>query len=217
MVDAAVEAYMDLLIENGFAKRLSRKAPLRYRLTDAGIVELPRRIIKRSYHCQPDEFFFAYSYLENYAPRTIRMMKAKGSYFQFEVLLEVEALLDFDAFIDRQLEISYRELKTLQERIDLLEETQRLMKPLLKKKISDEEILQEVEDQLPLSLHSMLPLSTFYEEWTPKQIVWELSYGTANRREQMWEFQKVRIEQFIEQLNSLRKRSKKIRKTDSRR
>jgi hypothetical protein len=205
LVDEAVMTYMDLLIEGGFAKKLSRKSPPRYRLTESGIIELIKRVTRRSYHCQPEEFFFAFSYLQNYTSRTIQMMKNKGAYFQYDLRLEVESLLDLNAFVDHQLDISYRELKTLDERIDLAKKTRSLVKPLIDKNVSAEEIILAVEEQLPLALHSMLPLSVFFEELTPKQIVWELSRGVANREVQMWKFAHQRLELFIKQLLEAKK------------
>ena len=204
--ESNINEYLEDLALKGYAKKLTRKAPYRYTLSESGLIELTSRVVNHSYLYSRVEFFFVFSYLENYSPRTFSMMKNKGSYFPYQARLEIESLLDLEYFLEKQFEICHREISSLKERIELANEINQLITPIFEK--DEVEIINIIEGSHPFALHSMLGISNFLDEFTPKQVVWELKVGIKRRSEQLWKFELEKLELHVRQLKTLKKEHK---------
>ncbi len=147
--------YLDELASNSFAKKLTRKAPYRYTLSEPGLVELTARVVNHTYLYSPIEFFFVFTYIESYSPRILAMMKNKGQYFPYQTRLEIESLLDVRYFLKKQFDICEREISALKERLELATELNVLITPNQKQNKTDIEIISIVEENYPFALHSI--------------------------------------------------------------
>lgn len=204
-VNLEIQSLLEELVQNSDAKKLTRKQPFRYKLNHSAIFELCKRVVNKNFAYQKEDFFFIFSYLENYSPRTFELMRSKGNYFPFNTKLEIENLLDLNNFIVTHENNCKKELRTLEERIELSEEIDKFTKPLLKRKLDSSDIIKQVEESYPYALHSTLELANFLEEFTDKQVIWEITHGMRLRRQQIWECEIENINLHLKQLGRLKR------------
>jgi len=88
-----ISRYIESLVEEGYARKITRKSRPGYRLTRTGLIEMISRIVDKPYFHSPDHFFFAYSFIENYTPRLFALVKHEGTKFPYGLQLEIESLI----------------------------------------------------------------------------------------------------------------------------
>lgn len=209
VTEIEIQLFLEDFVKNSHAKRLTRKEPYRYKLNESGLIEIAKLAVNKNYVYRRGDFLFAFSYLENYSPRTFAMMKNKGNHFPYNTRLELENFLDLNNFIDNHSNNCKKEVRTLLERIELSEEIMKFFKPLLKNKnlkdAETSEIIKQIEKSYPYALHSTLELANFLEEFTDKQVVWEATTGMKLRKVQIWKYEVEQINLHIKQLQKLKK------------
>jgi hypothetical protein len=206
MQNTQILRFLSGLVEEGFARKLSRKTHPAYRLTRVGLIELVSRIVNRPYHTSREQFFFLVYFIKNYKPRIEEMVKAEGKQFPYPLKLELQGLLDARKLVERELEFSGRELKKLENRINDAVKTSELTKQMLREGAAIEEIVKRAEKLFPYELNSQKPLTELIAGIPSEMRQWELESGNLLRTEDIWRPSKVLLEEYIRELKKLKER-----------
>ena len=213
--DDQISEYIDTLLEKGLAKKISRKDESRYKLTRVGVKRLIYRAVSVPY-LYADDFYFIYSYIENYAPRTLAMISREGKSYPYDERIEIEGLLDLEELIRKQQRYLNKRLKALNNRIDMQLAANKYVEELLAGGESFEDVATKLEKKYPYVLNSMKPFSEFVARGTAKQALWELCEGGTRRVEQMWNFERAHLELHLAQLDELKEQSARRLASDDR-
>lgn len=197
------EEYLQSLVREGYARKVSRKGGGRYSLTITGLIDLTERVLGR-FHTNPEEFYFMHSYVANYANRTKSLINKLGTQVPFALREAFSEALRMDKFLDQQIRFVQRELKALNARIDLQVETEERVTELVQDGKSEEEVTQTIGEELPYCFSGRVPFPEFLKEATSAQALWEISKGGSRRNRQMWIFMRERYELHLKHLLALK-------------
>jgi hypothetical protein len=198
-----VQRYLDDLVSEGFARRLSRGKHPRYRLARTGLIELLGRIIPQTLCSQLQHFFFLFYFIRNYRPRIEKLIEEEGKQFPLALKLEVEALLDEKALVQQQLHFAQLELKKLDVRISDGFKLGALAAKLYSQNISTPDVAKEVEKLYPYELNSQKPLSELISALPEDLAKWELEIGALQRAEHIWEPSRALLRAYVQILQKL--------------
>ena len=198
-----VQRYIDRLVKEGFARRISRAKHPSYRLTRVGLIELLARIRARNWS-EREHFFFLYFFVRCYGPRIAELIQLEGSQFPAALKIEVEALIDARTLVKREMADAERDLAQLESRIKDALMTADLVSTRKKRALSLEDAVLEAERLYPYELNSQKPLRELIG-WIPQAYrEWELTEGNTRRAEDIWRAQRSIQLQYLEQLKRLR-------------
>lgn len=198
-----VQRYINVLVKEGFARKISRAKHPSYRLTRVGLVELLSRIRERRWS-EREHFFFLYFFVRCYGPRIAELIRLEGSQFPSALKSEVEDLIDSTAIVKREMSDAERDLERFDERIKDALMTADLVSKRKKRGQSLEESVREAERLYPYELNSQKPLHELIG-WIPEAFQeWELTEGNIRRAEDIWRSQRSIQLQYIEQLKRLK-------------
>ena len=201
--NAQVQRYLDQLVDEGFARRLSRGKLPHYRLSRTGLIELLGRIIPESFCAQPQYFFFAYYFMISYRPRLEKLVSDEGKQFPLALKLELEALLDEKGLVKTQIQMAERELKKLEGRIADAVRAGTLARQLYARNVPTLEVASEVEKHYPYDLNSQKPLRELISAVPEDLAKWELQVGGEKRTEYLWKPGREVLQSYIQVLRKL--------------
>ncbi|MDC0358601.1 hypothetical protein OAO01_07275 [Oligoflexia bacterium] len=196
--------YLTWLVDEGYARKISRKRPPTYRLTRVGLLELITRLVEREYSSEKDNFFFLYYFIKNYRPRIEDLVKAEKKQFPHSLRIELEALLNSDTLLDKAISDSKRELEKLELRIHDAVATTKLVQRLSREGEKFSAIVEQVEELYPYDLNSQKPLTELIANIPPGLQQWELVAGNIKRVEDVWEPTKMVLRAYIKALEKLK-------------
>jgi hypothetical protein len=199
-----VARYIDRLVKEGLARRLSRgKHPL-FRLTRPGLIEVGKRVRNPDYFMRREYFFFVYCMARAYNQLVTRLVQHEGERFSPAMRAELDELLNTDLLIDDQIAAATRELKKLDRRLDNLRSTQDLVLKLMEAGKTPLDILGEVDRLHPFGLDQHRRYSEVFSVATEKQALWELTVGNFSRVRFMWMPARNMLAHYIEELKALK-------------
>ncbi len=181
-----VSRYLEALVGESFAKRLSKGTRPSYVLTRLGLIELTSRIVNQTTLLPADHLFFVHYFIHNYRPKIIHLVQEQGAQFPTTLKVELEALLDWKSIVKQQLTLARREQEKLQSRIQDAESISKLARELFTQGARAVEVAEKVEGLYPYSLNSRKPFSELFAELPPDTARWELEVGSVQRAEQIW-------------------------------
>lgn len=208
-----VSRYIESLVKEGFARRVPKQSHPAYKLNRVGLIELISRVVRKSYFNQAEHFFFVFSFIENYTPRILAMVRKEGKQFPYAMQLEIESLLDLDVLLKKQMDFARRELRSLEKRIADQIGTRNLAEKMIAERRSFADISRAVEKQFPYSMNTKKPMSELFSMGTEKQGLWEMTIGGPRRNQQQWIPARERLELHIQQLERLKKSREKAAST----
>jgi hypothetical protein len=195
--------YIEGLVREGYARRLSaRGAPL-YRLTRIGLLEILTRIASPSPSVTPSHFLFLVCFIRSYKYRIEALIAAEGHQFPVALKLELAALLDVDELIRSERKRVKHAIMRIERRIDDALGTSELARHRLASRVPFEDVVREAEAKYPYELNSMKPLSELISSLVPDQRRWELEEGNTIRAKTIWKPQQAMLEEYLRQLQSL--------------
>lgn len=181
-----IARYLHLLVQEGFARQLSRTKTPRYRLTRAGLLEVVNRIVHAGELPSREHFFFLYYFVKNYRPFIESLIKDEGKSFPTAIRLELEALFDVKALVEREVAATALAVKKLVVRMREAEQASKVAKQRRAEGRSTAEIVAELEESVPYDLNSQKPLGELISELRDAQKQWELEEGNGLRVQQLW-------------------------------
>jgi len=196
--------YLEVLVREGYARKMRKGTRPVYRLTRTGLLELLSRMVEKPQLSRGAHFFFLYYFVRNYGPRIEEMVKSEGRQYPYALKIELERLLNFDELLKRELKYAAQELGKLQNRIQYAEGASALATGLLKKGEDLERVVLEAERKFPYDLNSQKPLSELIGSLPESARRWELETGNLSRAGHMWRPEKILLESYIRALESLR-------------
>ena len=198
-----VARYIGALVRDGCLRQTSRRRRPAYRLTRLGLIELTSRVVGRTYLGNREQFFFVYYFIRNYGPRIVELVRAEGKLFPAPLRLELDALLDARAFVERERERARRELASLDERIHDGRRSAALVSSYLRNNRTLEEAIAEVERRFPYELNSQKPLSELSSEIPVDLRRWEFETGIRLRAEEVFAPTKTLLMSYLKLLDDL--------------
>jgi len=202
-----VARYLDTLVKEGFARRLSSGARPQYRLTRAGLLEVGARIRKRA--CLRREyFFFVHFFGCAYRRKVAQMIEREGERFSPAVKAVFDELFDMDLLLDEQIELVTRQLKKLDRRLQVVQGTRDLVQKLSAEGRQPLEILAEVDRCLPFGLDQQRRYSEVLSVATEKQALWELTVGNERRVRLIWLPARSNLAHYLDELRALKTEAK---------
>lgn len=200
--------YLNHLVSEGFAQKVSRKGQPRFRLTRVGLIVLITKLVQRRPQFPLEHFFFGFHMIDAYRNQIETLVKSEGQQFPTALKIELDALFNLQKILDEQLLYVRTELRKLKQRIADSESVEALVKKMRREKRSVQEIANEIDKQYPHDLHSQKPLSQVYNN-LPKPVAdWILDVAIAKRREQIW----LPISEVLEKHVTILERLKEISK-----
>lgn len=195
--------YIEALVSDGYARKITRKGPPNYRLTRIGLIELLARIVERRVSLTNLQFLFLFYFLKSYKPIIEALIKSEGNQFPSALKVEVDSLLDTDSLLANELRRAEQDLKRMEIRIADSVGTVALIPKLKSKGWKEGEIIEEVEKLFPYELNSQKPLTELIGDIPVPQRLWELEEGNRKRLKIIWEPEKRMICWYIEELKKL--------------
>lgn len=157
-----VQRYLDVLPRAGWAKRVGRRPP-RYRLTPEGLVELIGRLARRRHLKRLDEFFLVYHLIAAYGARLRAMVERSGPLASSALAVDIDALLDPAALVERERATVARAVQRLSVRAEESRKMSDLTRALLERGEALDRTIAIVEKEFAYELNSQKPLSELLE------------------------------------------------------
>jgi hypothetical protein len=181
-----LQRYLNNLVEQNLAKKISKKSPPHYRLTKSGFIELITRAVKKNYISQPEHFFFLYYFLKNYREQLLELVRSAGPEFTNTDRIDIESLLDIQKLLHSEIDEVKKCLARQKLRISDAHLTVKHVKKSISQKKSLLETVKEVQKAYPYELNSQKPLSELINQIPEEQRLWELTEGNLSRIQEVW-------------------------------
>jgi len=195
--------YLSALVDEGYAKKLSRQGRPFYRLTRVGLLELISRLTSEPLANDKEHFFFLYYFISNYRPRLEELVKKEGRQFPLTLKLELESLLDEKALVHRELRRASKKLIKLEARARDAREASALTVSRLQSGSSLGEAIKAVEKVHPYELNSQKTLSELIMELPKPTQSWEMTEGNLKRADQIWDPASRLLRAYIKEIELL--------------
>ena len=173
--------YLENLVSEGFARKLSRGQLPVYRLTRTGLVEITSRMVERSHYESLEQVLFVFYFVKSYSPRILELVKKEGKQFPVALSIELSSLLDANKLLVQEISRIENSLKQLEVRISDAIRSSSKSKEFFAAGMSTEETVCEIEKRFPYELNSQKPLSELFAEIPSSQRRWELETGALFR------------------------------------
>lgn len=196
--------YLETLVQEGYAKLITRKGAPKYTLTRLGLLELLTRLVSGPREPHPQHFFLVYYFLANYQAPLIEVVRGKTQQFPPALRMEIESLLDPRQLLVTEIARTERDLMKLRERIHTSSRASELATKLYRAGSPDSAVVSELERRYPYNLNSQKPLRELIGALPADLGRWEVEIGNARRVDQMWNPAKKLLESYLEALKSLR-------------
>lgn len=191
------------LVDEGFAKRSTRKEVTTFKLTRLGLLELLTRITSLSHHLRPSITLFRICFLKSYKHRLEALVAREGAHFPHSLKLELTTLLDIEALLEQEIKRVERALQRVEKRIEDAVQTSNLTKNRLAANIPFPQVVEEVESRYPYELNTTKPLRELIASIAPDQRRWELEEGNITRTRTLWEPQRALLRELLNQLKRI--------------
>lgn len=192
------------LVDEGYAKRLSRSRAAPFRLTRLGLIAMLSRVVEVRENDPPQVFLFAYFFLRSYRSRLIELVQVQGNHFPAALRIELEALLDTDSMLESKIRSVEKEIRKLSEGVNDAEATSALSRRLFERGMSVSEVVSEVEKRYPYEFNSLKPLHELMAELPADTRAWELERGNELRSEMIWKPALSLQQSFLQELLKMR-------------
>jgi len=198
-----IQRYLSYLGKDGFVRKIGKGSRPSFKLTRAGLLELLSRLVESKRERIPEEFLFLVTFLKGYREWLQRLARQEGEQFPPSLRIELDALLDTETLIQRELKDVEQRLTKLNARIEDAVKTSTLVSERLRQGIDFSSIVEEVERKMPYELNSRRPLSELISSIQPDQRRWELESGNRLRATTIWQPMKAMLEEYRKQLRGL--------------
>lgn len=198
-----VARYLELLVREGYARRMTHKRAPSYRLTRIGLIELISRMTSKSCRSNREFFFFLFYYIKNYKPRIEALIQEEGRLFPYALKVEIDALLDVQRLVEQELTRVEQDIKRVEARINDAMLTSRHASNALRNAVPVETIVKDVEKLYPYELNSQKPLHELIAGIPNDQREWELVTGNTLRAKEIWEPHRTMLRCYLTELKQL--------------
>ena len=181
-----VKRFLQILVDEGYARRIERGKHPSYRLTRTGLIELTAQMVQSDVGAGRLQFFFLHYFIKNYRARIFDLVKRDGQQFPAALRIELEASLDAQALIARERKRVDVERKRLDARIDDARQVSEIMRARVGT-VPFHELVADVEHQFPYELNNQRPLRELMAGLSEELGVWELQVGAALRAKELWQ------------------------------
>ncbi len=205
--------YLEQLVTEGDAKRMSREKQPRYRLTRSGLVNLLSKLAYREPGFPLEQFYYVYHFLEAYRGPLEALIQSEGNQFPPALKIEMDSILDVSKLLRAQVEFVENALQLLRKRVEENKAVIEIIREGRKQKKSVAEIVHEIEVKYPYDLNSQKPLSEFYEEMPLKMREFVLDIAIPKRTHQIWMPMLQILEKHLEILRTMREATAPSKKT----
>ena len=182
-----VMRFLENLVSEGYARKMSRKKTPLYKLTRIGLIHMLTKLTDATYYPNKEHFFFTVYFIKNYRNRLEELVKQEGAQFPSALRIELEHLLDTKRLVTQEKAFVIGEIRKLKERIADANNTSKLVNERLKNNAGFEEVLKEAEKLYPYQFNSQKPLSELIRQIPEEQRIWELTVGNLRRVEEIWQ------------------------------
>jgi hypothetical protein len=199
-----IQRYLDLLVKQGLLKRSAVTRPL-YRLSRVGLLELLTRLVQGKRPHQREHFLFLVFFVAGYRERLHALVRSEGEQFTAAMRVEVDALLDVETMLAREIKRTEKLRAKLETRIDDAVRTSELVTRRLDSGVPLPEIVKELEKKIPYELNNRKPLSELISSIQSDQRRWELIQGNRSRGEMIWKPQRTMMDAYLGELKEILK------------
>lgn len=191
------------MVRLGLAKNMGRKNPPRYKLTQAGLIQILRDLIALPLDDSYSEFFFVYQFIVSYKSRIFEKAQIASKSFSKSNLLDIEFLLDEKKYLRQQLDLVNLEIRHLKEKIQDSAKVISLVQEMKANKIETKKMYETVASKYPFELTSRKRLSQVWPELKEPWRERELTDMNRNRLNLYWKPKLQHLESFGQILKSL--------------
>ncbi len=199
-----IKRYLEGLTSEGLSRQLKRNGLPVYRLTRTGLIELLSRCVHRTYVAQREQFFFLYYFVSSYKPRLEQLVVREGRQFPASLKIELEALLDVDELLKREIQEAEKELRKIEVRVKEARESSAMVLRELKKGASLKDVATSVQIKYPYELNSQKPLLELLDSVPEAYREWELTSGNLKRLRYIWEPSHMLLKAYLDRLYGLK-------------
>ena len=200
-----VQRFLEALVRDGYARRTTRSAPPRYRLTRLGLMDLLSRLVNTASEPSPSQFLFVFYFITNYRARILSVVEREGRQFPPAVRLELHAVLDPSALLSREIKRLEREITRLRGRFDESNQTAKLAQSMFTSGSTLADVAAAVEKRYPYELNSVKPLSELFASIPEDLAQWEIQDGSKQRASFLWSPSLRLAESYLAELRALEK------------
>jgi hypothetical protein len=176
-----IARYLESLVREGFAKRISGSTQPLYQLTRTGLMEHLAHLAHRRHWWPIEEFWFVYYFLESYRDRIESLIAQAGALYTGPMKLEIHQWLDLRGFVERQVQLLDREIAKLELRVADSRKTTELVKRRTAEGKALEDILAEIHEKVPYQLNNQKPMRELFKETPEENWLWEMEVGSEQR------------------------------------
>ncbi|MCB0335530.1 MAG: hypothetical protein KDD62_04470 [Bdellovibrionales bacterium] len=198
-----IARYVRQLVDEGYARQLSKKGNPHYELTRIGLIQIISTLVSNHYLDRKSQFFFLYYFVKNYRPLLMALVKRQGQQFPPALQIELDDLLDSKKLLTRELEHAQRELKKVMTRAQNAKQAHRYIKQLIKEGQDFPSAVQELERFHPYELNSQKTLRELIGSLPTQVRLWELTVGNELRAADIWMPHRRILESYVKAIEEL--------------
>ncbi len=177
MHNTQILRFMNYLVSDAQAKRLPKKSQQTYRLTRAGLFTIVNKITSPSYLSARSECLLVWYFLKSYAGQIRENIAAAAQEFSRAHKLEMDLILDSNAFLRRQITFLDYEIARLLERRDGAYEMSKTVADMHKRGATLEQCVEAISEKYPYELNSQRTFRELLLKLPAPVISWELDQG----------------------------------------
>jgi len=201
-----IQRYLEFLTDEGWLKRQNKNNTPYYRLSRVGLLELLTRLVESKRPYRREHFLFLVFFVWSYHDRLQVLVRTESSQFPPSLRIELEALLDVQTLLDREIRRAEKQFAKLEVRTRDAYRTSDLVRGRLDNGTALDDVVLDLEKKIPYELNSRKPLSELISALEPDQRRWELVNGNRLRADFMWSPQVNLVTTYVRELKELKKR-----------
>lgn len=193
-----IARFLSSLVNDGMARNINRNNLKLYRLTRIGIINLLEKISVIDSYIDPEQFFFSHYFIKNYKSRILEIIEKEGKQFPIALKIEVENLLDINAYKNKNINLLKKELIKLKAREEDSINTAILFEKMSNSGKNIEEIYKTIEERFPYELNSLKPLSELLSNLPQELSIWEMQFGSNLRANEIFKQKRELLTKYLE-------------------
>jgi hypothetical protein len=198
-----IARYLMELVNDGYARKITKKGYPRYKLTRVGLIQLISSIATKTHTNNPNWFFFTYYFISSYQERVYRMIESEGALFPKALQLECEELFNLPNLVEREIIAVKKQLTIQRSRIDDSIYAAKTVREYLKSKKPISDAIKEISKVAPYDLDSRKPLSELISDLPQDLRVWELTFGNEARAHLLYEPSESLLRTYLTELEKI--------------
>ncbi|RYZ73231.1 MAG: hypothetical protein EOP05_10245 [Proteobacteria bacterium] len=179
--------FLESLLTEGHAKKLTRKGAPTYKLTRSGFLDLVSQLHDDAQKLPPDLFYLVIYFMKSYRTMILDSVEEMGQAKTQLYRIELEERLDTNRILQSRLAGCEKEIAYWSARIEEGKIAASYATDLKREGSSDADIAKLMETNFPYELNFQKPLSELLNEVRPDLQFWEVTTGNIERSRIIWE------------------------------